>query len=336
MRFLVIFMALLFLALSTLLFIYAPIFFGLLFLVLVFCAIFWAYPKGTLLFFLIFMLLQGPIAQLTRLGIIFNLEELGILAMAFLVFAKRLVLRKPFYPMAIGKPLFMLLLIGAVSSIIYHIVPGIVAFGGAFLFLKGFMLYYIFLNVDITFEDVQKFKRWFYGIGILTVMYAILGIVSWDIFLKPIGIRPSERFGIPALQSYLGHPGTFSALMGVLICFVVVDILIRKKMRHNLLFILFLTATIFSFRRTTLLGVIIACIVIVFSKQIRRIIGNRTSLKMLSLVAGVCVLFSSIIFVSYKDLSSYVNQESPRSVLLKTGIKIATDFFPLGSGFDHH
>ncbi|MCA9398476.1 MAG: hypothetical protein KC618_01920, partial [Candidatus Omnitrophica bacterium] len=68
MRFLIIFMALLFLALSTLLFIYAPLFFGLLFLVFVFCAIFWAYPKGTLLFFLIFMLLQGPIAQLTRLG----------------------------------------------------------------------------------------------------------------------------------------------------------------------------------------------------------------------------------------------------------------------------
>ncbi|MBN1587100.1 MAG: hypothetical protein JW937_06700 [Candidatus Omnitrophica bacterium] len=299
-----------------------------------FCAVFWVFPKSSVFFFLIFMLFQGPIAYFAKAGVVYNLEELGIVLMAVLVAVKKLVLRKPFYRSGVDLPLLSLVLIGTVSSFVYRIVPPVVAFGGLVLFLKGFLLFYIFLNLDLEEDDIRKFKTWFYMLGIFTVLYGVLAGIWPGIFLAAVGSVPYTRFGMPALQAYLGHPGSFSALMGVLFCFAFADRLSRKSPKSTLLVVIFLAGIILSLRRTTFLGVLCGSVCVLLSKQVRQKLQKETSVKILGIVLAVCVLFSGLIVVLYRDLAvSYLTSESPRSMLFQAGVQGAADHFPLGSGF---
>lgn len=322
------------LILFTLFFIQIPIVGALLLFLLLFSVVFWVFPKQTLLGFFLFMLFQGTLAQLTRLGVVFNLDELGIIAMVGLVLIRKIVLQKNFFRSPIDIPLFILVIIGSLSSIMHNIVPWPVAAGGLFLFLKGFFLYYIVANVELQLEDVEMFKKWLYGLGLLTLIHGVLGVFWPRIFLIPIGVSPSGRFGLPSLQSYLGHSGGFSALMGILFCSALIDNVTKKQWRYGFLAVLFFTGIIFALRRTTLVGVILAFLTIYSIRSVRHIIQTRIATRTFILLVTVCVVFSGIIILSFEALrESYLEQESPRSRLLKAGAEIAMDYFPLGSGF---
>ncbi|MCX8158632.1 MAG: hypothetical protein N3D73_03100, partial [Candidatus Diapherotrites archaeon] len=80
--------------------------------------------------------------------------------------------------------------------------------------------------------------------------------------------------------------------------------------------------------------IILASFVILSSATIRQYAGIKIVRKMSIMVLAIIVIFSGIIFILYQEMqSSYLSKESPRGILLKTGIKVAKDFFPLGSGF---
>lgn len=123
----------------SLIFVYSPIFAIMLLGLTLFCVFFWFFPKISLFFFLLFMLLQGVIVHLTKLGIINSLDELGILSIAFLLIVKKLILRRPFYKSTIALPLILVVTIGLISTTVYKIVPYAIAWGGVLLFLKGLL-----------------------------------------------------------------------------------------------------------------------------------------------------------------------------------------------------
>lgn len=299
-----------------------------------FCALFWFFPKVSLFFFFLFLIFQGVIAYLTKAGIIYNFDELGVLCMAVLLILRKLITKQPFYISNIDIPLVFLISIGLISSIVFKIVPFSIALGGLLLFLKGFIIFYIFMSVEIDVTDIKRFSSLLYIIGIFTLIYGVLGLIWPGFFLAKIGVSFSGRFGIPALQSFLGHPGGFSAFMGILFCFSFAGALIKNKLRYYILPSLFFLGIIFSLRRTTLTGVFLIVLFVILSKSIQKIIGLRFSFKTIFVILTVFIVFLGLGVILYKDLSTYyVAQESPRSELLKTGLKISADYFPLGAGF---
>lgn len=334
MRILFAFLVSLFMAWVYLLFIQVPLITFVFLGVIAFSMAFWIYPKQTLFGFWVFLLFQPVITIGIQSGIIFFLDEMGLVAMASLLTAKRLITRKPFYWSGIFIPLVLLVLLGGISSIVHQVVPGIISAFGLLLFLKGFLLYYIFLNLDVELSDVLWFKKALYGIGIFTFVYGILAMIWPGIFLWILKTPPDWRFGFPSMQSYLGHPGAFSALMGILLCFAITDRWMHKKFRYTVLIFLFLAGTVLSLRRTSLTGVVLAVGVVLFLPAVRQWIRARISIRAIGLVAAASILFSGIVFVLFRDLIiSYMAGDSPRALLLQTGFQIANDFFPLGSGF---
>lgn len=287
-----------------------------------------------LFLFFIFLLLQQNLAYLTKIGIIVNLDELIIILLLLMLLLKKIILKRNFCKSKIALALFLLIIFGLVSTFMHRLVPFPIALGGLLLFLKGFILFYIFLNSDLNQFELNKFRKMFYIVGIITLCYAVLGVIWPHFFLESIGVTYQARFGIPALQSFLGHPGAFAALMGICFCFSFAEALIRKKSIYILMSVIFLISIIFSMRRTTLLGVLIAFFSVLLLKEVRKKIAFRIVFTHINIILVVLTLFSGIIFVSYENLVvSYIKHESPRLFLLKAGIKIAKDYFPLGAGF---
>ncbi|MCX7927006.1 MAG: hypothetical protein N2606_02590, partial [Candidatus Omnitrophica bacterium] len=242
-------------------FVQVPFFALLLLTVICYLVFFLVSPKKAVLIFLFFLISQGVLTYFTRMPIVANLDELGIFCITFLLLARKLYKREKILTGGIEIPLLFLTILGFLSNIINRIVPWPVAVGGYILFIKGFLLFYILLNLGINTEDLKKFKPMFYLLGVFTFLYGVLGLIWPKFFLIPLGIMPDTRFGFPTMQSFMGHPGAFAALMGILYCFSFTDALYKKRPIYILLTLIFFLAVILSFRRTTLAGIILASFV---------------------------------------------------------------------------
>lgn len=327
-------LTILFLGFLSYTFLQLPVLASVLLALFLFVYIFIFFPKTSLLIFLFFLIFQNVITFLTKIGVVFSLDELIILNIFVLLLVKKIILKEPFILEKIFIPVFFLIGFGLVSTVVYKLVPFGVALGGMLLFLKGFILYLIILNIRITEQNIQMLARILAVLGIVAVGYGILGIVYPGIFLNSLGIEVQKRYGFPAMQSFLGHPGSFAALIGILFCFSYSKALLKQSKRQMLLSIIYIIAIIFSFRRTTLVGVLLAVSSFWFFSGIKKQQIRKNTLTSVGVIFVILILFSGVISVSYRDLvDSYFKKDSPRSLLFRTGFKIGNDYFPLGAGF---
>ena len=92
---------------------------------------------------------------------------------------------------------------------------------------------------------------------------------------------------------------------------------------------------ILSFRRTSVMGYFLATLIVIFWKGLPKSSAAIHRNMMIAIIIVMGVAFSGSLGKMYTNLYQgyFTRGETPRSMLMKTGVQIAKDYFPLGTGF---
>jgi hypothetical protein len=293
-------------------------------------------PQFLLFLFGYFLLFQPMIVGITRLNIVQNLDEAMIFILFTTMCVKKIIKKETFVKTPIDIPLLSVVLIGLLSTVTNQVVSVPVSLGGLLLFVKGFVIFYIFTNTNFNTQHLRLFLIGFLAVGLFLGVYGILAVFFSKALLLSLGfIIPTSRFGFIPMQSLFGHPGAFSAFMAIIACFSISAVLIRNKKRFIFLTIFSVICVILSLRRTSLAGVVIAFSIAMVANLPGLKINRKRRRNIFIILIGIILIFSAFIVPVYKDLieNYFIYRDTPRNLMTNAGIEVAKDYFPLGSGF---
>ena len=182
---------------------------------------------------------------------------------------------------------------------------------------KFFLVFYLsrnIINYKILIENKNKI---IFAIDFIVYILAILTILNYIFNIFPSSYM---RFGIKSNQLFFGHP-TGLTIYSTL--FIAILLMCGKKLTSiDIIISICLIMTTLRFKA---FGAIILSIGIILYTDLT---GKRISFSKLGIIGMLCiaVAYSTIIFY-------FENDSSARGMLLNTSIKIANDYFPLGTGF---
>lgn len=219
---------------------------------------------------------------------------------------------------------FVVVIIGCLSTIIYHIQP---IFDGVWrdclAIMKFPLCYYIYNNYtkDTTKENALKLGVKFTKIFIPIIL--LFGFINL-IFHMPI-LNNGERYGLPLYSFFYTH-NTFliaatTAMLGVLTADG-----IKKNKKYIILGIIILLLTLRS--KAMPVAFIMILILIIRNRGFRPIGKFRLSLF------GIIGIFIAL-YISANRIDEYIGyaDTSARGAFFINGILIANHYFPIGSGF---
>lgn len=308
--------------------------------VVVVAAIF--FPKIVIVLLGIYLLFQDYLViQFDNISVfsvaLKRLEEYTILALFILMAVKNFIMKKPWSRSPIDAPLFCLILIAIASSIINHAVPHKIAVLDLYLLLKGFLVFYIFYNLKFTVEEVRRLTKLILFVAVVFFGFGIVDLLIPKIFREIIhnNMYVSHRFGISSVQSFFIHPGVFGWFMAFCSVFCLAYFIVYEKKEYLVFTFLFVMGSIISMRLKSIAGIFLsflfAFVVVSGSKKIKFIISIGIIILIFTSIfgSGVFNLFDEQIYFYLQ--SPHLNTNA-RVVLYYTSLKIANDFFPLGSG----
>lgn len=300
-------------------------------------------PRLTLFFFAAFLIFQSSFA--VRLGetsyrgiILKRSEEVLILGFFIIGIYKNYLRGHIWNSTSIDIPLVFLILIGITASVQHQFVPYLVASLDMFLLLKGFMVFYIFYNLEFSPESALRGIKLFLGIAMVVFLLGLLDFAE-PVFFRKItgGVEFIDyRSGIPSVQSIFSHPGGFGWLMMIAAFFSVSCFLFYKIRKYMTFSVIYAIGVFMSMRVRIILGLLIA-----ITAGIIMVRGSK-KIKFLIIAIMICALFIALFgakmkilfedkIFNYFHLSFYTIEA--RAVLYATSFRIASDYFPLGAGF---
>ena len=211
----------------------------------------------------------------------------------------------------------IIIIIGFYSNIKNHYQTLQYIFSDFLVMFKFFLVFYLsrnIINYKILIENKNKI---IFAIDFIVYILAILTILNYIFNIFPSSYM---RFGIKSNQLFFGHP-TGLTIYSTL--FIAILLMCGKKLTSiDIIISICLIMTTLRFKA---FGAIILCIGIILYTDLT---GKRISFSKLGIIGMLCiaVAYSTIIFY-------FENDSSARGMLLNTSIKIANDYFPLGTGF---
>ena len=246
---------------------------------------------------------------------IFALLLVPVLIVHLLKAKNRFLIKR--YDFIIVVSIFILAFVGIYSNVKFKYQSSSLAISDLLLVLKFFMAYYlsgfIFKN-----ENIEKYgKNIVKHIKLIVIFLLIMTILNYAFNLY----NGEIRYGIKSNKIFYEHPTYLSAVCVILLANIII---FEKKINWKYTcIILFILVTTFRFKAIgfvcTFLGLAIFL--------------ERANKKITFSKIGIIALI--IIAISYQQLEFYFIKldESARNVLLNTSIKIANDYFPVGTGF---
>ena len=214
---------------------------------------------------------------------------------------------------------FIMLIIGIFSNLRYGMQPNIIAvlldIVANFKFPLCLIGYYLIIDKDIA-KDIIKF---FHPLSKAFIIISFLcSIIS--IFLD-IGMRGQFRFGIWGYEFLYSYAHIFS--MVLLFNLIIVAICIKDEKK----FIIYLVMTLIQLVLTTKGTSIVAAAVIPF---VMMLIKKNNKLKIKNFIPMGII---GVLLGNYQIKTYFMNQNTPRALILKYSIENIKKFFPFGSGF---
>jgi len=266
----------------------------------------------------------------------------GFLFVVIRQLARRQILPKT----GIEWPLVLFLLVAITSSVIAR-VPLFIAASQFILYIKGFLLFYIFANLSMNHVLLRKYIRFFSYVAF--IIFA-LGVVD---FVVPRWFRAitgnvafiQYRAGIPSVKSVFIHPTVFGWFMSFIALFVLAFFFVLGKWRYFFLSILFSYGVVFSMRCKAILGLLAGTGVFAgFGKLFNKKNILFIVLFYLSVIVPnynrISYLFSSTVRTYGKEVWTYGEEgksyKAARNALYFTSFKIAVDYLPLGAGLGRY
>lgn len=214
----------------------------------------------------------------------------------------------------------VIVLIGIYSNIMYKIQPISAVILDLIAFLKFFIAlcaYYTILK-GIDIKNIEK--KLAFHIKIISGILILLSVLDsiFKIFDQ------TTRWGFHVITLYYGHSTTFGDTCIFMMIFV---IYLRKNIKYNKFYIIGLSiCSLFTIRFK-----IIACVALIYIIYIFTIKLNK------KLNIGWGMMISSVgILIAWRQIYTYFfseKLETARSALLSASLKIASDYFPIGTGF---
>lgn len=216
--------------------------------------------------------------------------------------------------------LLFIIFLGVIYSKVYSIQTNLNAIiTDIGIFIKFFAAY---LWVRISNSKINSKKILLITaklIKLYIIVTFLFGIIN---LFYDIGMSYDIRYGVRSFEFIHGHPGILSIICVGYLMFLTYDL----KYNNNNKFYIFITLIILIMTlRTTSFGIVILYIMINFflfsSKKV------KLNWYYIPIIGGGIFLTGKTQIINYFTVS-----DSPRSILLRHGIKIMKDYFPFGSG----
>lgn len=309
-----------------------------------------------LIAFGVFLLLQGLIAENCRqwpllYKCVKYADEVFVLLGLLFVMSSRLIKRQIPQRAGIEWPLSLFLLIGIISSLAAQ-VPLSIAGVQFFLYIKGFLLLYIFANLPMNEMILRRYTRFFFYVALAILALGVIGFAAPGWFRDITGntAHIDYRAGIPSVKSLFIHPGLFGWFMSFIALFILAFFFTSGDLRYFFLSIVFSYGAFYSMRRKAILGLMVGAAGFGLFKKLL----NKRNILFIALFCLVVIvpnydkinyLYSKMIknygadYVKLKERKPYKERKpdkAARNALYFTSLKIAKDYFPLGAGFGRY
>lgn len=215
---------------------------------------------------------------------------------------------------------FIIALIGWISSYLHKIQPSLgVNLFDCFTFLKFFFIFFL----SLLLLRKSRLDKVIIPIYQLTTFYLITGFIFLVISqVIDIGMTFEKRYGFNSFMFINSNPGDYASIL--IISLVIVHIYSSyKKKSCRFVKLITIILIIFTFRGKSL-GFIATYLMVVFF--IERY--NNLSVKSLVILAILGIVGGYVQIRYY-----FVDNITPRALLLSNGIVTANDHFPLGAGY---
>jgi len=263
-------------------------------------------------------------------------DEIVILWLLVLFLSRQALSRSTFARTGLGIPLLGFSLVGILSSLIGHVPPGIAGIQ-LFLYLKGFVFFYIVLHLPDIPGILRTYIRFFTVVGIIILGLGLVDLVNPYWFRAVTGneVNVGLRFGLPSTKSIFTHPGDFGWFMAVLTLYSFSYYMVFNRNIYLVFGLIFSLGSFLSMRRRNLAGIFTGLVIGVWKQP--RVEKVRAGVILGAIIALFIVLSWSTIEMLYTDLmEGYVTsrhlREEARNVLYVGGFQIALEKFPLGAG----
>lgn len=219
----------------------------------------------------------------------------------------------------------IVLLIGSVSTYVYHYQPSFSGVWRDFLAMLKFPLCYVSFFVFYSNKNKDSFFKVTVPISRIAVsIIAIFAIIN--VFLKSPFLGSGFRYGFPLYSFFYAHA---TYLISVLI--FLLSVLISNGIQKNKLYILLgVLATILTLRSKPIITIVFILFVLLFKDKLN--IGRISKLKTL---LSFLIVISMGVYFSRTQINAYIEYSdmAARGAFYIRGIDVANDHFPLGSGF---
>lgn len=284
------------------------------------------------IFLLLLMFFQDLIAvnlNETVAGYFTFLDELFIICgLSFVILRSRSIRKSTLTLLLI---MLGILLLGFLSGG-YHKVPLDITLKGAFLAVKGMLLFFIFKNLKFSETDIAKIMKLVYVLGLLSLFFAVVDILLKESFrnLLHTNNKLDTRSNILSVQSLFIHPGVYGWFTLFVGLYFLAQYLIKGEKKAFIYTSLFFFFSILSLRSKVLMA--IAAILLLVTIKRRIYIIGLTFVGIIGFLLFGDVIMDLIQLTTERYISADVT-ESARKALYETGYLIGLNEFPLGEGF---
>ncbi|RPJ07333.1 MAG: hypothetical protein EHM28_07525 [Spirochaetaceae bacterium] len=293
----------------------------------------------------IFLLLQDLLAlNLQNSGLLHSIvkytDEAIPLFLFILLVLSRIVQRRNIYRTPVDIPLIVFLLLAIVSSIV-HQVGAFIIVSQFVIYIKGFMVFYLFYNLPLSRQMFHSYVKIFFVVGMIFLAFGFIDLLFPAAFRRLTGndMFVEYRFSIPSIKSLFIHPGVFAWFMSFLALFCFAFAMIRMKSFYLLAGLLFFMGCFFSMRARSLIGLFVGLLVSLF------FITGKKRLVILALLVpllifGIIFMGDALLDLFQTKMNVYVSSEDymkiARNALYLKSFDVARDSFPLGAGMGRY
>lgn len=217
--------------------------------------------------------------------------------------------------------LTVIIFTGLTSNYLFKYQPLKAVAADMIIFTKPIFVYLLsrFLLCDIDFNTLKKPIALFCKISSIV----LFGAVLLNIFTGIFPVYSDQRFFLYSQELFFGHPTFLGSTCIVLIC-LLIGVKDHTDKSNIIYVILTMLVAAVTFRFKIMVFLLFCPVLIYYSLKKRQ----------MSKLVFVMVIVASFMF-SYQQIKYYYvsNSSFARSALTVTSIKIAKDYFPVGTGF---
>ncbi len=214
--------------------------------------------------------------------------------------------------------LLILTIIGLIPNFIYHYQSSSYIIMDILLLFKFYLSMFLsFLLFDINILNDNNCLKMRKHLRFIIIILFAATIINYVFDVWP---NSSLRYGLMPNQVFFGHPTKLSAVLFFLLSFYIIS----NKGEMDFYYVLIYIMIASTLRTKSLCALLCAIVLMVYVMKKNK----KIDIKKLALIGGVICLLGFNTFKYY-----FLSDGFARSEIMFASLEIASDYFPLGTGF---